>query len=256
MPNPWRNAPNLFWQLVLKDFRVRYRNMSLGMFWSLLNPLVMMALLTFVFTRIYRAAEITDFPVFVLCGIVPFNFFTLSWLTATTSIVDNARLIKRVAIPRVLLPFSTVAGNALHLLIQFGLLLVFVFAFGYGPNIHWLWLPAIWVLTILFVCGVSLVTAALNIFLRDIKYVVESANLVLFWLVPIFYPFSAIPAEFRELYQFNPVAALVLALRQILMHETSPAASLLWKLSAVSLGSLLVGLLVFRSLERRFYEYL
>lgn len=256
MPNPWRNATNLFWQLVLKDFRVRYRNMSLGMFWSLLNPLVMMALLTFVFTRIYRADDIPSFPVFVLCGIVPFNFFTLSWLTATTSIVDNARLIKRVAIPRVLIPFSTVVGNALHLGIQFSLLIAFVFAFGYRPNIYWFWLPVIWLLTILFACGVSLITAALNIFLRDVKYVVESANLVLFWLVPIFYPFSAIPNEFRELYQFNPVAALVLALRQILMYETGPAASLLWKLALVSIVSLLAGIFIFRRLERRFYEYL
>ncbi|MCZ2157450.1 MAG: ABC transporter permease [Bryobacterales bacterium] len=256
MPNPWRNAANLFWQLVLKDFRVRYRNMSLGMFWSLLNPLVMMALLTFVFTRIYRAAEIPNFPVFVLCGIVPFNFFTLSWLTATTSIVDNARLIKRVAIPRVLIPFSTVAGNVLHLFIQFGLLLVFVFAFGYRPNVHWFWLPGIWLMTILFACGVSLVTSALNIYLRDVKYVVESANLVLFWLVPIFYPFSSIPAEYRDVYQFNPVAALVLAMRQILMYDTSPATSLLWKLALVSVASLVGGVLVFRILERRFYEYL
>lgn len=256
MPNPWRNATNLFWQLVLKDFRVRYRNMSLGMFWSLLNPLVMMALLTFVFTRIYRADDIPNFPVFVLCGIVPFNFFTLSWLTATTSIVDNARLIKRVSIPRVLIPFSTVVGNALHLGIQFSLLIAFVFAFGYRPNIYWFWLPVIWLLTILFACGVSLITAALNIFLRDVKYVVESANLVLFWLVPIFYPFSAIPNEFRELYQFNPVAALVLALRQILMYDTGPAASLLWKLALVSIVSLLAGIFIFRRLERRFYEYL
>ena len=153
-------------------------------------------------------------------------------------------------------PFSTVVGNALHLCIQFGLLLAFVFAFGYRPNIHWFWLPVIWLLTILFACGVSLITAALNIFLRDIKYVVESANLVLFWLVPIFYPFSSIPGEFREVYQFNPVAALVLALRQILMFDTSPAGSLLWKLALVSVASLLVGIFVFRALERRFYEYL
>lgn len=255
MPRWWKQSANLFWELVLKDFRVRYRNMSLGMFWSLLNPLVMMALLTFVFTKIFRS-DVPHFPLFVLCGIVPFNFFSLSWLTGTTALVDNARLIKRVAIPRMLVPFSTVVGNALHTLIQLGLLLAFTLAFGYAPNVHWFWLPLIWLLTILFVCGLSLATSALNVLIRDMRYLVESTNLVLFWLVPIFYPFSAIPTELRDVYQFNPVAALVLAMRQILMENTSPAASLLLKLTLVSLVSLVVGGLLFRRLERRFYEYL
>lgn len=255
MPRWWIQPANLFWQLVLKDFRVRYRNMSLGMFWSLLNPLVMMALLTFVFTRIFRS-DIPHFPLFVLCGIVPFNFFSLSWITATTSIVDNARLIKRVSIPRVLVPASTVIGNVMHTFIQLALLLFLVILYGYRPNVYWFWLPVIWLLTVVFVCGLSLATSALNVIIRDMRYVVESTNLVLFWLVPIFYPFSAIPGDLREVYQFNPVAALVLALRQILLEGVSPAFSLLSKLGLVSLLSLVVGYLLFRRLERRFYEHL
>lgn len=157
---------------------------------------------------------------------------------------------------RMLVPASTVVGNALHTLIQLALLLTLVVAFGYRPNIHWLWLPVIWVLTLLFICGLSMATAALNVLIRDMRYVVESTNLVLFWLVPIFYPFSAIPDEYREVYQFNPVAALVLALRQILLEGVSPATSLLSKLCLVSLVSLAGGYFIFRRLERRFYEYL
>ncbi len=252
----WRgDLPFLLESLILKDFRIRYRNMSLGLMWSLLNPLIMMGVLTFIFTKIFPNPN-KQFPAFVLCGIVPFNFFTIAWGSGTSSIVDNASLVKRIPIPREIVPVAAVLSNCIHLVIQIGLLLVCALMFGGTLNIQWLWLPLLWFLEIVFVCGLSLMTASINVYIRDTRYVVESINTVMFWLVPIFYGFEVIPRQFVEFYQFNPVAALVLCLRHILLHATAPPVATIIKLGVVAFATLAFGTFVFRRGKDAFYEHI
>jgi ABC-type polysaccharide/polyol phosphate export permease len=251
-----RNYGFLLSNLILRDFRIRYRNMSLGVFWSLLNPLIMMSVLTFIFTRIYRNSDIPHFHVFALCGIIPFNFFALAWISGTISIYSNGNLVKRVLFPREIVPIATVLANCIHFLIQVALLLVVVLLAGYAINPYWLLLPVVMAFEVIFVCGLSLASSALDVYFRDVRYVVESANTLLFWLVPIFYSFSQIPSQFRSLYQYNPIAAVVLASRHILLEAKAPPSTLLWKLALVSFASLLAGLWIFGRLKRKFSDYL
>lgn len=240
--------------LIGKDFKVRYRNMSLGILWSLVNPLVMMAVLTYVFTAVWPNPR-RNFPLFVLIGILPYNFFSLAWATGTNSIVESAKLIKKVPFRRELLPVATVLANSLHYFIQLGLLLV-AMGIVIGPRWSWLWLPALVALQLIFVAGLTLATSALDVYVRDMRYVVESTNLVMFWLVPIFYGFDQVPARYSWIYELNPVAAVILLLRSILLGGGEPNLPTLLKFAAVSIGTLVAGGLIFRRLQRNFADYL
>ena len=121
-------------------------------------------------------------------------------------------------------------------------------------NRYWGWLPVIWTMEVVLLCGLSLISSAVNVYVRDTRYLVESFNTVLFWLVPIVYPFP--PPQYGAVYSLNPVAALVMAIRDILLDGKAPAASLLLKLSVGSVAVLVVGLLLFRRMKQSFYDYL
>ena len=175
-----------------------------------------------VFTRIFPTPAVAKFPVFVLCGLIPFNFFSLAWGAGTTSAVDNANLIKRVPVPREVWPTAAVLGNSLHLCIQVALLLSIAPVSVSGVNRYWSWLPVLWICEIVFTCGCALLCASVDVYVRNMRYVVESASTVLFWLVPIFYSFSMVRQQYKVIYQFNPLAALVLALRNVILETKAP----------------------------------
>jgi lipopolysaccharide transport system permease protein len=242
--------------LVLKDFKIRYRNMSLGVFWSVLNPIVMMGVLTFVFTY-FQPSAMAHFPVYLMCGLVPYNFFCIAWTSGTTSLVDNAGLIKRLQVPREIVPIAAVLSNCLHLLIQICLLVILVFASGYRTNSHWAWLPYVWAMEIVFMCGLSLITSALNVYIRDMRYLVESTNTVMFWLIPIVYgQLGSPPRIYAIIDHHNPLSALILMMRRIIIDGKAPGTTTLIDMTVAAIVTFFAGYLLFHKLKQRFYDHL
>lgn len=251
----WRFALR---NLILKDFRVRYRNMALGLLWSVFNPLVMLCVITFIFTYVYPAHGRRIFPVFVLTGLVSFNVFSRTLSAVTGSIVDNALLVKRVAFPRILIPLSIVCSQVIDGVVMFALLLVFVLLFSVPVTASFFWLPLVFAVEVVFLLGVALLASAMNVYYRDVRYLVESGLTVLFWLSPVFYPVSAVrgsvPALLYRVYMFNPLVGCIEGARNAILLQRPPGAETFGVAAAVAVATLAAGLAVFTVLQKQFAD--
>lgn len=244
--------------LVIKDFRIRYRNMSLGVAWSVLNPLVMLSILLIVFTVVYPQRGQAYFPVSVLIGLVSFNFVSLCIPAAANSIIEHAPLVKKVNFPRQILPISVVLSQSIQVLVQIGLIAIFVLAFRVPLTVKTLLAPLIVVILLTFVIGAGLLVSALNVVFRDTRYIVESLLTVLFWLSPVFYPLTIVHQKFPRwlfgLYILNPLAGCVEGLRRVILQNAYPDGVSLGVAGVVSVTTLVVGFTVFARIQRRFAD--
>jgi len=244
--------------LVLKDFRVRYRNMSLGFLWSLINPLVMLGVLIIVFSFIHPNRHAHFFPVFLLSGMITYNFFTLCLPPVTNSIMDNASLVKKVIFPRELIPISVVLSNSIHLVIQLILLMAFVLLFKVPLHATILLVPVVFMVEVLFILGMAFACSALSVFYRDMLYIVQSALSVMFWLTPIFYDLAQVklnlPKPLYYLYLLNPIAGLIDAVRNTLLRGKLPDPESFGIACGVSVAVFIVGVLIFRKRQAYFAD--
>jgi ABC-type polysaccharide/polyol phosphate export permease len=224
-PNLWHYRFALL-NLVLKDFRIRYRNMALGIVWSVVNPLVMLGVLLFIFTFIWPRGDIPYFPIFILLGLLVYNFFSMCITTSTTCILNNGSLMKKAIFPRILIPLSVVLSQVIHLVIQLGLLVLFLLLYRVPWTWGFLWLAPIYVTELVFVTGLALICSTLNVYFRDVQYVVESSLTVLFWFTPIFYDlntvYQSLPPWVFGLYIANPMAGLIDAARKAIIYQQPP----------------------------------
>ncbi|MDQ4075337.1 MAG: ABC transporter permease [Chloroflexota bacterium] len=203
----WRYR-DLLYNLTVRDLKVRYKNSVLGILWSLLNPLLMMLVFTFAFT-VMIPQNIPHFSVFLLAGLLPWNFFSGTVISAANQIVANGHLIKKVYFPREALPISTVLSNSVNFLLSLIPLALFLILSGIGFTEHLLWLPLIFAIQLLLLLGLSLILSALTVFYRDMVMVLDVAILGLFFLSPVFYPMELIQREATIMGIVVPVERLV-----------------------------------------------
>lgn len=244
--------------LVLKDFRTRYRNMSLGILWSVINPLVMLGVLIVVFSFIHPQKHAHFFPVFLLIGMVIYNIFSLCLPPATNSIQSNVSLVKKVIFPRELIPLSVVLSQVVHAGIQTVLLFTFVLIFSVPFAWTWLWIIPAYFILFVYILGVSFAASALAVTYRDILYVVESGLKVLFWLTPIFYDLAQVrlnlPRPLYFVYLLNPMAGCIDAVRRGILRGQHPDWESFLVALVVSIFTGWFGWLIFRKRQALFAD--
>ena len=239
----------LLYNLAKKDLKVRYKTAFLGFLWAILNPLLMMLVLTIIFSILFRIKTDSPYSIFVLTGLIPCTFFNLSLSSCTNSIIDNSSLIKKVYFPREIIPISIVLANLINFLLSILILFVFLFILNIKLTILILFLPVIIALQLIFIVGISLLTSSLNVYYRDIRYIVEATLLMWFYVTPVFYPVSMVPERFKVYYFLNPMAGIVSSYRELLIDGKFPEIYLFLETSFITLIFFLAGYLVFKKIE-------
>ncbi len=219
---------DLIRNLVVSEIKTRYKNSVLGFVWSLLNPLAMMLVFTMVFGVLRPTHQVENLPIYLLCGLLPWNFFAASVVSGVHSVVSNGNLVKKVYFPREVLPIAAILAQLVNFLLALVVLFaaLLLFRTNFSP---WLWtLPLIILIQTCFSLGIALVLSTLQVFYRDTQMVMEVVMLAWFFLTPIFYTTDQIPAYFsiggyeipaqRLLFILNPMASLINVYRDLLYN--------------------------------------
>lgn len=258
----WRYR-DLIRNLVVRDLKARYKNSVLGFLWSLLNPLGMMFVFMFVFT-VMIPSQVDRFPIFLLCGLLPWNFFSAGVMVGITSITGNANLVKKVYFPREVLTISSVLANLVNFLL--GLVVLFaVLLISRSPLSPWLWLlPVVILIQTCFVLGVAFVLSTLNVFYRDTIMIMDVVMLAWFFLTPVVYPITTLPSAYqflgltvnvhRWMYVLNPMASLIAAYRDLLYWGYRTDLDFLMRTAVTAFAVLAFGYWFFVRFRDRFAE--
>jgi len=256
--------------LVMRDLKLRYKNSVLGFLWSLVNPMLLMLVFTIVFTVMIPNLSVPKFPVFVMCGVLPWNFFSTAVTSSILSVSHNGHLIKKVYFPIEVLPLSTVLANFVNFCLAFIVLFGMILVFGVPITPAVSLLPVVMLIHLMFTVGISLLLSTLNVFYRDTGVIMEVLLQAWFFLTPVFYPMEMLPEWAhiaglllpvrRLLYMLNPMASIVASYRSILYGSTVgtaahiPAWDFTLRTALTSAAFLAFGLWVFGRFRQRFAE--
>lgn len=249
-------ARELLRNLTVRELKVRYKRSALGFMWTLLTPLLMMAVFTVVFTTVFKST-IEWFPIYFLTGYLPFAFFQASVQSGTGAIIGNGNLVKKVYFPRSVLPLSVVLSQVVHLALGLGVLLVAeTVILKWDQRFNWWWyLPTLVfavVLLAVFTTGLTLLLSAANTYFRDIQEFMTVAFLLWFYATPVIYNLEQMPEELQWVVKANPLYWFVALFRGALYDMRLPGLPTVAACLAWALASLVVGWLVFDRLAAEF----
>ena len=238
---------------VQKEIRGKYKGSFLGVLWSFLNPLLMVLVYALVFPYIMRT-NVDNYLVYLITGVIPWNFFTTCITTGCNCVWINGGIIKKVYFPREILPISVVVAGLINFLISCVIILLFVLFGGIGFSIQLLWLPLIAIIQSALSLGLLFILSAINVYVRDIEYLVGFLLNLLFYATPILYTADMFPESIRWVLYLNPMTTIIESYRNIFYYQQSPALTSLMIVFAVSFIILIIGYLIFKKLERGFAE--
>ena len=238
---------------VQKEIRGKYKGSFLGVLWSFLNPLLMVLVYALVFPYIMRT-NVDNYLVYLITGVIPWNFFTTCITTGCNCVWINGGIIKKVYFPREILPISVVTAGLINFLISCVIILLFVLFGGIGFSIQLLWLPLIAIIQSALSLGLLFILSAINVYVRDIEYLVGFLLNLLFYATPILYTADMFPESIRWVLYLNPMTTIIESYRNIFYYQQSPALTSLMIVFMVSFIILIIGYLIFKKLERGFAE--
>jgi lipopolysaccharide transport system permease protein len=234
--------------LVVRDLKARYRGSTLGLLWTLLNPLLHMAIYALVFS-VYIRNEMERYPAFLLCGILPWTWLSSALFMGTTAIIEGGSMLKKVFFPPQVLPTVTVIATFINFLLSlpllFGVLLLFGVTFGWSL----LALPLVMIAQFALTLGLTLIISALSVRYRDIPPILGHVLMFWFFLTPIIYPVTSVPERFRTLLSLNPVTPFFVAYQEALLYNRLVSWEAFGAMLCLGAVALLVGVLVFERLR-------
>ena len=240
---------------IKKEFRGKYKKSFLGILWSFLNPLFQLLIYALVFPFILKN-NVSNYTVFLIVALFPWNFFNLSIIQSAACVVTNGGIIKKVYFPREILPISTATSNLINFLISSVIVFVALLISGIGIHLSIIALPLIILMQYILQLGLSFILSAITVYVRDVEYLINVIMMLAFYLSPIVYSADMIPAKYLPIFKINPMFHIIKYYRDILYYGKFPEMESVFILFFACIIILIVGYLIFRKLEKRFAEEL
>jgi lipopolysaccharide transport system permease protein len=239
--------------LVARELKARYRGSFLGFLWTFLNPLLLLGVYALVF-NIYLRIRMEHYAGFMFVGLLPWIWFSSALMEGTLSITSGGSLVTKVLFPSQVLPMVKILASLINYLLSLPILFAFLWLMGVYQGWPLLWLPVIILLHLLFILGLVLILAGINVFFRDVQHILANLLTLWFFLTPILYPLAQVPPPFTKWVLLNPMAQITLAYQDIFFYNRQPDLRILVIFLGLAVFLSGVGMIFFERYKETFAE--